>query len=103
MPRWPGQAERSSKYTPLVAYLAAEEGNHVTLTFTEIEAMIGVPLPVSAQVGLSFWIGRRQRVLRDLAAIGWRARLRVREHAVEFRRISTAMIDPEAERRAAPS
>jgi hypothetical protein len=63
-------------------------GNHVTLTFAEIEAIIGVPLSVSAQVSEGIWSHRRDRIVRDLTAIGWRAHLRVREHVVEFQRIS---------------
>jgi hypothetical protein len=87
MPRWPGQAKRSSKYTPLVAFIAAQKGNHVTLTITEIEAIIGAPLPVSAQVDHSYWINPALRFVRDLTAIGWRARLVVSAHAVEFQSI----------------
>jgi hypothetical protein len=87
MPSWPDQAERSNKYTPLVAWIAAQVGDHVTLTFTEIEAIIGASLSVSAQVGISYWIDPSQRVVRDLTAIGWRAHLLIREHAVAFQRI----------------
>jgi hypothetical protein len=87
MPRWPGQAESHSRYTPLVAYIASQEGAFLTLTFAEIEAIIGAPLSVSAQVIQSLWSSPRQRLVRDLAAIGWRARLVVPAHAVEFRRI----------------
>jgi hypothetical protein len=88
MLRRPGQAERNSKYTPLVTYLAAQDGDLVTLTFTEIEAIIGVPLSVSSQMEPSCWTYSQHRHVRDLAAVGWRSRLRVREHAVEFWRIS---------------
>jgi hypothetical protein len=87
MPRGNFPWEFLSRYTPLVAYLAAQAGNHVTLTFAEIEAIIGMPLSVSAQVSDSIWMSPRERLVRDLAAIGWRAHLRVRVHAVEFRRI----------------
>jgi hypothetical protein len=97
MPRGNYPWEFLGRYTPLVAYIVEQEGDHVTLTFTEIEAIIGVPLTVSAQTGHHFWIGRSQRLVRDLMAIGWQAHLWVREHAVEFQRIATAKIDPEAE------
>jgi hypothetical protein len=78
---WPSQ------FTPLVAYLAAQDTDMVTLTFAQIEVMIGRPLSVSAQVSSSRWDGRASRVGRDLGAIGWRAWLRVKQHTVEFRRI----------------
>jgi hypothetical protein len=103
MPRWSGQAERSSKYTPLVAFIAAQKDDDVTLTFAEIEVIIGVPLSDSVQVGLSFWTRQSQRVVRDLTTIGWRARLLVPAHAVEFRRISTGIAQPEAVRSDAQS
>jgi hypothetical protein len=64
-----------------------QDADHITLTFTEIEAMIGVPLSVSAQINGASWTSDQQRLARDLAAIGWRARLRVRGRAVEFRRV----------------
>ena len=80
-----------SQFTPLVAYLGTQDTDTVTLSLTQIEALIGVPLSVSAQVSPASWDGRTSRVGRDLRAIGWRARLDVRAHAVEFRRSGTTM------------
>jgi hypothetical protein len=88
MPRTNYRWKLPTRYTPLIAYLAAQEGNHVTLTFAEIEAIIGVPLSVSAQVSDAIWMSQRERLGRDLAASGWRAHLRVRGHAVTFQRIN---------------
>jgi hypothetical protein len=88
MPRWPGQAESSSRYTALVAFIATRQEERVTLTFAEIESIISVPLSVSAQVIPTIWSNQSSRLGRDLAAVGWRSRLRVREHAGEFWRIS---------------
>jgi hypothetical protein len=87
MPRRPGPPEHGSRFTPLVAFIEAQQGDHVTLTFTEIEAIIGAPLSISAQVTNTLWSSPQLRHVRDLAAVGWRAHLRVRAHAVEFRRI----------------
>ncbi len=43
-----------SKYAPLTAYLAAQSGDRVELSLSEVEAIIGAPLPRSAwQPG--FW------------------------------------------------
>jgi hypothetical protein len=76
-----------SRYTPLIAYLAVQDVDQVRLTFTEIEAIIGTPLSLSAQLSGTMWTSDQQRLARDLADLGWRAHLRVRVHAVEFRRI----------------
>lgn len=78
---------RASIYVPLVAYLAAQDGDTVTLTFAEIEAIIGRPLAVTAQVSPAFWTSTHGLgFLRDLHALGWRASLRAKQHAVAFRR-----------------
>jgi hypothetical protein len=78
---------KGSRYTPLVAFIAAQQTEPLTLTFAEIEAIIGAPLSVSAQVILSIWSSQSSRVSRDLAAIGWAAHLLIPAHAVEFRPI----------------
>jgi hypothetical protein len=78
---------RGGRYMPLVAYLIAHEADSVTLTFTQIEELIGRPLSLTAQVSSAFWTATHGlRFLRDLHALGWRARLDVKERAVEFRR-----------------
>ena len=48
MPRRTERA-RGQKYRPLAAYLAACVGERVTLSVTMIEAILGRPLPASAQ------------------------------------------------------
>jgi len=97
MPRRYNLRELPSRYTPLIAYLATREGDSATLTFTEIEVMIGVPLSVSVQINGASWASDRQRFARDLTAIGWRARPRVRARAVEFRRLPVTRGDAECE------
>jgi hypothetical protein len=60
---------RVSHYLPLVAYLAASEGESVRLSFVEIETILGAPLSVSAQVAPSYWTNTHNlRCLRDLRA-----------------------------------
>jgi hypothetical protein len=54
MPRWPGP----SRYHPLTRYLAGLTADEVTLTFAEIEAIIGAPLPAAARVR-SWWANTR--------------------------------------------
>jgi hypothetical protein len=76
-----------SRYAPLVAYIAACPSAPVRLTFAEIEAILGRPLAVSAQVAPHFWRdAHTQRFVADLRALGWEAHLDIRGRAVEFRR-----------------
>jgi hypothetical protein len=90
MPRRRESYVRASRFAPLVAFIAAQQEERLTLTFAEIEAIIGAPLSVSAQVTPSTWSSQSSRLSRDLAAIDWRARLVVPAHLVEFRRIVPA-------------
>ena len=67
---------RRPKYQPLADYLAAQTGNEVTLTFAEIEALVGAPLPQTA-MKTAFWVNRRSAwgmpgQARAWAAAGWR-------------------------------
>jgi len=67
------------KYDPLRRHLAGlpPEVAEVTLTFAEIEAVLGAPLPASARLGSfwanapSLWGGTSQA--RAWRAAGWRA------------------------------
>jgi hypothetical protein len=78
---------KASRCTPLVTFIAVQQDEPLTLTFAEIESIIGTPLSVSAQVIPSIWWSQSSRLSRDLTAIGWRERLLIPAHAVEFRRI----------------
>ena len=91
MPKRSDDRSYPSHFTPLIAHLATQEADSVTLTFAEIEAIIGRPLSVSARVGYAMWSGASRRIPRDLQAIGWRARLNVQAHVVAFRRDDVAM------------
>ena len=62
-----------AKYDPLARYLAAQPGDRVTLTLTEIEAIVGVLLPRSAWRPI-FW-GNQPRwnsAARSWRSVGWR-------------------------------
>ncbi len=88
MPRWAGL----SKYDPLTRYLAGLAEDEATLTFAEIEAIVGAPLPPSAWQ-VSYWT-RATRAWgpqhRPWTRAGWRV---VRVHrqfdrpAVTFQRL----------------
>jgi hypothetical protein len=95
MPRGHSPYVPESKFAPLVAFVATQGGDNLTLTYTEIERIIGMPLSITAQVGHSIWSSPTQRFVQDLAAIGWRAHLQVHDRAVEFRRIPVMSDSPE--------
>ena len=79
----------TSKYQPLAVYLAAQPGDTVTLTFAEVEAVIGAPLPPSADVYHSWWsstLSYRPQV-RAWRGVGWRVQhVALRTHTVTFAR-----------------
>ena len=65
MPRW---------YEPLLTFLAQQqpETASVTLTFADLEVLVGRPLPARA-VSRSYWRHRKPGGMgHRLAALGWR-------------------------------
>ena len=50
-----GVADLSSKYDPLSAFLTAQYGDQVPMTFAEIERVLGVALPPSARKHRPWW------------------------------------------------
>ncbi len=50
----------SSKYQPLFDYLRQCDRQEVTLTFAEIERIVGQPLPSSARSRKAWWSNRKQ-------------------------------------------
>ena len=45
----------NDKYSPLFTYLKNHDGNHIRLTFAQIEAIISDNLPKSASKHRTFW------------------------------------------------
>jgi hypothetical protein len=82
--------QRTSRFTPLIDFLADQPAETVTLSFTEIEALIGRPLCLSATQSPASWVDASARRVRDLQAIGWRAHLNLKAHSVTFVRSDTA-------------
>ena len=76
------------KYAQLQRCLELEPGTDVTLTFAEIEAIIGAPLPQSAG-SRSWWSNRAaQSHTRTWLAVGWRvSRVQARHRRVRFVRV----------------
>lgn len=78
-------AARVAQYAALVSALDAR----VTLSFAQIEEIMGSLLAVSAQVAPTYWTSTQSayRLPAELRAIGWQARLDVRAHIVAFQRV----------------
>jgi hypothetical protein len=79
---------RRSRYRPLADHLAASTETDLTLTFAEIEAIIGGPLPVTAMVAPSWWSNTTTDYTGLWRALGWRAHLEQRSHRVHFVRVT---------------
>ncbi len=62
-------------YSKIATYLAAHPGDRVTLTFDQVETMLGEPLPLAARVLTSWWGGAssiRYQQGQTWQAVGWR-------------------------------
>jgi hypothetical protein len=80
------------KYDPLIRYLTALPAEAVTLTFAELEAIIGAPLPEAARQR-SYWANSRRGQFTGPPWLraGWRVArtdLRRAEPAVTFARVT---------------
>ncbi len=49
------KAPTDSRYAPLTAYLRGVGQSHIAMTFAEIEALVGHPLPASARRHRAWW------------------------------------------------
>jgi hypothetical protein len=59
-PGWPPRRQfHPSKYQPLADALAAQKSDHARFTFTEIEALLGGPLPPLARRTRRWWTNQR--------------------------------------------
>ena len=56
-----------SKYQSLNTYLRQQHQDTVTLTFTAIEAMLGIPLPPSARTQRAWWSNRSRGAVQAQA------------------------------------
>jgi hypothetical protein len=76
-----------SKYQPLQQYLATAPGPSLTLTFAELEACLGAPLPPGAGLR-QWWWGRREH-RAAWRAVGWRVQgVDVHQRLVTFVRVT---------------
>jgi len=77
---------RQGAYQPLIDHLASRPESEVSLTFPEIEAIIGGMLPTSAYVSPSYWKGPGHAHTRALHALGWSGRIDRNNQSVRFTR-----------------
>ena len=59
--------KRSSKYYPLFEYLQSSRQDEVTLTFGDIETLLGLVLPPSARTRRAWWSNRSSGALQASA------------------------------------
>lgn len=71
---------------PLVDHIAAQHADIVTLSFPEIEALVGAPLPATMCVNAWRWTNRELAHMWRLGNLGWFARLDRRNRCVHFTR-----------------
>ena len=79
----------SSTYRPLGVYLAREPGPTCVLTFREVEARLGRPLPPSACARRDWWTNRDvpSHAYHGWVAVGWRiASVDMERQVVTFRK-----------------
>lgn len=86
MPGRKWQRPRRTKYQSLIEYLAVQTDRDVTLSFAEIEGIIGVPLSVSASNDPGTWHSTLKLAVRQWQGMGWRARFDRRGQCVHFTR-----------------
>ncbi|WP_426615753.1 DUF7662 domain-containing protein [Bradyrhizobium sp. McL0616] len=80
-----------SAYDPLRRKLESMRGQAVRLTFSEIEEILGRPLPASASKFSAWWGNESSRKAGHTQAMAWldagfKARVSLKQRAVEFHR-----------------
>jgi hypothetical protein len=77
--------ETAGKYGPLTTYLAALDADTVSMTFSEIEDILGDSLAPSARRYLPYWYSPQNSLGKAVVAAGFRAsRVRTEGETVDF-------------------
>ena len=81
-----------SKYSPLGEFLEVWPAREVTLTFEEVEEILGFDLPSSARSGKGFWVNTVNDFVPPSGpgwvSVGWRVtRHGVEDGAVKFEKV----------------
>jgi hypothetical protein len=81
--------KEQSTYAPLCTHLKTTEGQEKTLSFQEIEAIIGAELPASAHQHRAWWANDAKGHVQAKAWLnaGWKASVNLSEKQVYFTRI----------------
>lgn len=70
----PGEESHTGKYRELWRWLKGQSGDRVELSFTQVEQILGFPLPPSCRVHLAHWYGfDGSAVARAVHDAGWKA------------------------------
>ena len=64
-------SDMPSRYQPLFDLLAATTGDEVTLTYKEVAALIGGPLPETAIFQSGWWTSKANRTVQSVEGDGW--------------------------------
>jgi hypothetical protein len=86
MPKGYKARDVPSRYQPLLDFLAACEGDEVTLTYRAVAALIGGSLPESAILRTSWWTSKKSPRVQVWRAMGWRAHASPAHLRVHFTR-----------------
>ncbi len=86
MPSGHKLSDKPSKYQPLIDLLTGASGDEVTLTYKEVAALIGGPLPETAVLQTTWWRGKRYDHVQAWQALGWRAHASAANRRVRFTR-----------------
>lgn len=86
MPSENRQRTRQTKYQPLIDFLAVQTDRDVTLSFAEVEVIIGRSLAVSASNDPGTWHSTLKLPVRQWQEMGWHARFDRRDQCVHFTR-----------------
>jgi hypothetical protein len=87
---WPEpDFESTGKYQPLTYYLSALDGEMTSMTFGDIEGVLGDQPAPSARKHLPYWYSAQNSLGKAIAAAGFKARgVRIATETVEFVRRS---------------
>ena len=78
-------SKTGSKYHPLYDYLRSHEQDEVTLTFNQIEKLVGGPLPEGAKIERGWWGNRKTGSAQALAWL--KAGFKVKALDIERRKV----------------
>lgn len=80
-----GEPEVAGKYTPLTDYLSALDTDSISITFAEVEDILGDTLAPSARNHLPYWYSSQNSFGKAVAAAGFKARgVRIDTETAEF-------------------